>query len=343
MVASDPMTAMTTSAPRNMAALTYAQALNEALRLEMERDERVVLIGEDIGIGGVYTVTNGLLDTFGHRRVLDTPIAEAGFVGIAGGAAVAGLRPVVELMFADFALVAADSLFNQIPKLQLLSAGRYDVPLTIRTQQGISGGGGPQHSQSLEALFAHLPGFAVALPYSAADAKGLLTTAIRSDEPTVVIEHKGLYFRKGHVPTGAYDIPFGQAATVRPGTDVTVIAYSQAVGWCLEAADVLQRKAGISVEVVDLRTIVPLDIETVAASVRRTNAAVVVQEACGYVSVASEIVAQLYEKCWSELLTPVRRVCGLDVPVPYSKPLERYWLPSVADIVSKVQAVAEDK
>lgn len=341
MVSSDAM--MMTTAPPATGTRTYAQALNEALRLEMGRDDRVVLIGEDIGIGGVYTVTNGLLDEFGHNRVIDTPISEAGFVGIAGGAAVAGLRPVVELMFADFALVAADSLFNQIPKLQLLSAGRYDVPLTIRTQQGISGGGGPQHSQSIEALFAHLPGFAVAIPSTPADAKGLLTSAIRSNEPTVVIEHKALYFRKGQVPTGPYEIPFGQAAVVRSGTDATVMAYSQAVGWCLQAADVLAREEGISVEVIDLRTIVPLDIETVASSVRRTGAAVVVQEAGGYVSVASEIVAQLHEICWSALRTPVRRVCGLDVPVPYSNPLERYWLPSVADIVRAVRAVVTDK
>jgi pyruvate/2-oxoglutarate/acetoin dehydrogenase E1 component len=323
--------------------VTYAQALNDALRSEMRRDERVVLMGEDIGIGGVYTVTRGLLDEFGKQRVVDTPISEAGFVGIAAGSAIAGLRPVVELMFVDFALVAADSLFNQVAKLRLLSAGRYDIPLTIRTQQGISGGGGPQHSQSLESLFAHLPGFAVALPYSPADAKGLLTSAIRMNEPTIVIEHKALYFRRGEVPTDAYEVPFGRAAVLRSGTDVTLVAYSRAVGWCLQAAEVLTREFGISAEVIDLRTVVPLDIGTVIASVRMTNAAVVVQEASGMASVASEVTAQLHVQCWSELLTPVRRVCGLDIPVPYSRPLEQYWLPSVDDVVAAARSAVGDK
>ncbi|MEV8514687.1 alpha-ketoacid dehydrogenase subunit beta [Dactylosporangium sp. NPDC051484] len=322
---------------------TYAQALNAALSQEMRRDARVTLIGEDIGIGGVYTVTQGLHDEFGEHRVIDTPISEAGFVGIAAGAAVAGLRPVVELMFADFALVAADQLLNQIPKLQLLSAGRYDLPITIRTQQGISGGGGPQHSQSLESLFAHVPGFAVALPYSAADAKGLLTSAIRMNEPTIVIEHKALYFRRGEVPVGDYAVPFGQAAVLRHGTDVTLVAYSQAVGWCLQAAEFLAERYGISAEVIDLRTIVPLDIESVVTSVRSTNAVVVVQEAGGMASIASEIIAQLHEKCWSDLLTPARRVCGLDIPVPYSRPLERYWLPSVQDVVDAAREAVESK
>jgi pyruvate dehydrogenase E1 component beta subunit len=275
--------------------------------------------------------------------VIDTPIAEGGFVGLAAGAAIGGMRPVVELMFVDFALVAADQLFNQVAKLRLLGAGKYRVPLTIRTQQGISGGGGPQHSQSLESIFAHIPGFAVALPYSAADAKGLLAAAIRMDEPTIVIEHKALYFRRGEVPDEEYVLPFGQAATLRSGSDVTLVAYSQAVGWCIEAAEILERDHGISSEVIDLRTIVPLDIETVVNSVRRTRAAVVVQEASGRASMASEIAAQLSELCWGDLAAPVQRVCGLDVPVPYSRPLERYWLPSVENVVDSVQRLVKSK
>jgi pyruvate/2-oxoglutarate/acetoin dehydrogenase E1 component len=330
MVVSSPLTA---DGAVDAVERTYAQALNEALRQELARDSDVVLMGEDIGIGGVFTVTSGLLDEFGHDRVIDTPIAEAGFIGVAAGAAVSGARPVVELMFVDFTLVAADQLFNQIPKLAALSNGKYRVPLTIRTQQGIAGGGGPQHSQSLEALFAHIPGFAVALPYTPDDAKGLLTTAIRMDEPTIVIENKALYFTKGDVPTGEHLVPFGKARIRRQGDDVTLVAYSQAVGWCLQAAERLESEDGISAEVVDLRTIVPLDMSTVAQSVSRTRAAVMVQESSGFVSLASEVAAQIAERCWGSLSGPVQRVCGLDLTIPYSHPLERRWLPSVDDIV----------
>jgi pyruvate dehydrogenase E1 component beta subunit len=314
--------------------MTYAKAINDALAIELERDPNVVLLGEDIGPGGgVFTVTAGLHDRFGEHRVVDTPIAEAGFVGLATGAAIAGLRPVVELMFVEFALVAADQLFNQAGKIRFMSGGQFDVPLTIRTQQGISGGGGPQHSQSIDAIFAHIPGFAVAVPATPADAKGLMAAAIRMDEPTIVIEHKGLYFTKGEVPDGEHVVPFGQAVVRRRGTDVTLIAYSRAVHWCLEAAERLAG-LGLEAEVIDLRTIVPMDIDTVEASIARTARAVVVTEAPGHAGMASEIVAQIIERCWGHLDTPVSRVTGLDMPVPYARTLEQQWLPSIDDIIA---------
>lgn len=327
---------MSIDAPVAVTLTTYAKALTEALRTEMERDPRVIVLGEDIGIGGVFSVTTGLLDRFGRDRVIDTPIAEAGFVGIGAGAAIAGLRPIVELMFVEFSLPAADQVFNQVAKLGALSNGRYDVPITIRTQQGIVGGGGPQHSQSLESLFAHVPGIAVAMPSTPADAKGLLSTAVRMDEPAMVIENKALYFTKGEVPTGEHLVPFGSATVVRDGDQVTLVAYSQAVRWALQAADELASRHGIAAEVVDLRTVMPLDVETVAASVSKTGAAVVVQESPGFASVSSEIVAQVTERCWADLRMPVRRVTGMEMPVPYAATLERRWLPSVEDVVGAV-------
>lgn len=312
--------------------MTYAMALNDAMHNAMRQDANVILMGEDIAIGGVFTVTKGLADEFGPDRVIDTPIAEAGFVGIAAGSAVSGLRPVVELMFVEFALPAADQLFNQVSKLKFLSNGQFDVPLTIRTQQGISGGGGPQHSQSMESLFAHVPGIAVAAPSNPADAKGLLATAIRMDEPALLIENKALYFTKGSVPTGEYVVPFGSAAVPREGNDITIISFSQAVRWSLQAADQLASFHGISAEVIDLRSLVPLDMETLVASVCKTGAAVVVQESPLFASVASEVAARLTEQCWSALSAPVARVAGLDMPVPFAQPLERLWLPDAQEI-----------
>lgn len=320
--------------------MTYARALNEALRLEMEDDEDVLLLGEDIGIGGVFTVTAGLSQLFGEARVIDTPIAEAGFVGIATGAAIAGLRPVVELMFVEFALPAADQILNQAAKLRMMSSDAYSVPITIRTQQGIATGGGPQHSQSLESLFASVPGFAIALPSNPADAKGLLAAAIRMDEPTMVIEHKGLYFTKGMVPTGRHIVKFGSASIARRGTDVTIIAFSRAVHWALDAAEVLSSRHHISAEVLDLRTIVPLDMESVASSVSRTGAAVIVQESSGFCSISAEIAAQTSAICFDRLRSPVLRVAGLNLPVPYARSLEERWMPSIEDIVDAARSTS---
>ena len=314
--------------------LTYAAAINEALVLELERDPSVMVLGEDIGEpGGVFTVTAGLYDRFGPERVMDTPIAEAGFVGLATGAAAAGMRPVVEIMFMEFLMVAADQILNQAAKLRYMSGGQVSIPLTIRTQQGIAGGGGAQHSQSMEALFAHVPGLAVAVPYSPADAKGLVATAIRSDEPALIIEHKGLYFTKGEVPEGEHLVPFGKANVVRNGTDVTLIGWSRSVEWCLGAADVLAAEDGVSAEVIDLRTVVPMDLATLAESVEQTGRAIVVQEAPRVASISGEVVSALTERCWESLEAPIGRVSGLDITIPYAKPLEDRWHPTVADVV----------
>lgn len=312
---------------------TYAKALNDALWSEMERDSSVHVLGEDVAIGGVYTVTQGLKDHFGRERVLDTPIAEAGFTGVAIGASALGLRPVVEIMFVEFTLVAADQLLNQATKLQFMSGNEMQLPVTIRTQQGIAGGGGPQHSQSMESVFLQVPGLAVALPSTPADAKGLLTAAIRADHPTLVIEHKALYFTKGEVPVGEHLVPFGQAAVRREGRDVTLVAWSRAVFWALEAAERLAEH-GVQAEVIDLRTLAPLDEEALRSSITKTGAAVIVQEAPGTASIASDIASKLTQQTWRSLRAPILQVCGLDMPVPYSRYLETEWLPSVDEIVA---------
>ncbi|CAN5891418.1 N/A [soil metagenome] len=314
--------------------LSYSKAVAEAIALEMQRDPAVLLVGEDIGPhGGVFQATAGLHASFGGERVLDTPISEAGFLGMAVGAAIAGKRPIVELMFMDFALVAADQLWNQAAKLRYLSGDRLRVPLTIRTQHGVGRGTAAQHSQSFEALFAHIPGFAVALPSNPADAKGLLTTAIRSDDPVVVIEHKMLYGTKGEVPEGEHLVPFGQAAVRRPGTDVTLISYSRSMQVVTEAAEQLAAE-GVEAEVIDLRTIMPLDVDTMLKSIAKTRRAVVVHEAHRAYGPGAEIAARITEAAWDELAAPVARVGGLDIPVPYASSLEEAWLPSPDDVVA---------
>jgi pyruvate dehydrogenase E1 component beta subunit len=317
--------------------ITYRDAVREALANELERDPRAFLMGEDIAsYGGVYKVTAGLLEQFGADRVFDTPIAEAGFVGAAIGAAIAGRRPIVELMFMDFALVCLDQLLNQAAKLRYLSGDSIRVPLTIRTQHGVGSGTAAQHSQGFEAFFAHIPGFAVALPAFPADAKGLLATALRMDDPTIVIEHKALYATRGPVPEGEYLVPFGVANVLRNGDDVTIVAYSRSVLTALDAADALGRD-GISADVIDLRTVVPLDYDTIVESVERTGRLVIVHEAHRNAGVGAEIAARVGEYAWGSLKAPIQRVAGLDMPVPYSRDLEAAWLPQAADIVAAVR------
>lgn len=319
--------------------LTYREAVREALAQEMERDVDTLLIGEDIGeYGGVFKVTLGLIERFGPDRVVETPIAEAGFVGAAIGAAMTGKRPIVELMFMDFAMVAADQLFNQAAKMRYMSGDQFRVPLTIRTQQGVGAGTAAQHSQCLEAWFMHVPGFQVALPATPADAKGLLASAIRSDDPSLVIEHKALYGTKGEVPEGEHLVPFGEAAVRRAGDDVTLVTYSRSLQSCLAAAERLEQ-LDVSAEVVDLRTVVPLDTETVVASVQRTGRLVVVHEGHRRAGVGAEVAAQVAERAWDHLDCPPVRVCGLDIPVPYAEPLERAWLPQVEDVVAAALSV----
>lgn len=313
--------------------MTYRDAVKEALAQAMRDNPDVVLLGEDIGdYGGVFKVTEGLISEFGPDRVVDTPIAEAGFVGAAIGAAMCGKHPVVELMFMDFALVAADQLLNQAAKMRYLSGDDWQVPLTIRTQQGVGSGTAAQHSQSFEALFAHIPGFAVALPSTPADAKGLLTTAIRSSDPCMVIEHKALYGMKGEVPEGEFAIPFGQAAVRRSGDDLTIVSYSRSVRTALESADLLASE-GIEADVIDLRTVAPIDWETVASSVERTGRLVIVHEGHRRVGVGAEVAAEIANRCWDSLEAPIARVCGLDAPVAYAETLEQAWLPQAADVV----------
>ena len=320
-----------------MAELTYVQALNQALRDELSADDSVFLMGEDIAVhGGVFGVTRGLLKEFGKERVRDTPISESAFIGLAVGAAMTGMRPVVEVMYVDFMLVAADALMNQAAKMRYMSGGQVSVPLVVRAQQGGGRGNGAQHSQSLDALFAHTPGLKVVMPSTPADAYGLLRTSIRDDNPVVFLEHKLLYPTKGEVPGKA--IPLGVADIKREGMDVTVVALSRSVHHALAAADLLE-KEGISVEVIDPRTVRPLDLDTILTSVRKTNRLVLVHEAVGFASVVSEIAAQVQEAAFDELDAPIARVTGADSPVACAEPLESAQLPNPARIIEAVRRV----
>jgi pyruvate dehydrogenase E1 component beta subunit len=323
-----------------MRELTYSKALREALTEEMARNPDVLLLGEDIGVyGGVFKVTEGLLDRFGPERVIETPISEAGFVGAAVGLAMTGKHPVVELMFMDFAYVAADSIFNQAAKMRYMSGGRAQVPLVIRTQQGGGRGNAAQHSQSLEAFFTHIPGLKVVLPATPYDAKGLLKSALRDPNPVVFIEHKLLYNTKGHVPEEEYIIPLGQADVKRAGKDATVVSWSRTVLLALEAAE-LAAQQGIDVEVIDLRCTVPLDIDTVVASVKKTGRLVVAHEAHRRAGVGAEIASLVQEMAFDYLDAPIERVGAMDIPIPYSKPLEDEALPGVQHIVRAIRRAA---
>ncbi|MCB0245950.1 MAG: alpha-ketoacid dehydrogenase subunit beta [Anaerolineae bacterium] len=322
-----------------MRELTYAKALREALIEEMERDPNILLLGEDIGVyGGVFKVTEGLLARFGPERVIETPISEAGFVSAAVGLAMTGKHPMAELMFMDFAYVAADSIFNQAAKMRYMSGGRAQVPLTIRTQQGGGRGNAAQHSQSLETFFTHIPGLKVVLPSTPYDAKGLLKSALRDPNPVMFIEHKLLYNTKGLVPDGEYTVPLGKADVKRSGTDATVVTWSRTVLHALEAAD-LAAADGIDVEVIDLRCTVPLDIDTVVESVKKTGRLVVAHEAHRRLGVGAEIAALVQELAFDYLDAPVERVGALDIPTPYSKPLEDEALPDAAKIVQAIKRV----
>jgi len=317
-----------------MRELTYTQALREALSEEMERDPNIILMGEDIAAyGGVFRVTEGLLAKFGPDRVRDTPISEAGFIGMGVGLAMTGKRPVPELMFMDFALVAADSIWNQAAKMRAMSGGRVKVPMVIRAQQGGGRGNGAQHSQSFEALFTHIPGFKVVLPATPADAKGLLKSALRDENPVMFIEHKLLYNTRGPVPDGEYTIPLGLADVKREGTDLTIVSYSRQLLFVLEAAETLQKEHGISAEVVDLRCTVPMDMQTIIASLRKTHRLLITHESHASCGVGAEIAMRVMEMAFDELDAPIMRVAGLDVPIHVSKPLEDLVLPQPDAIV----------
>ena len=317
-----------------MRELTYREALREALREEMERDRSVFVMGEDIAeYGGPYKVTQGLVDEFGHDRIRNTPISEAAIVGAALGAALVGMRPVAEIMYIDFSSIAMDQTINQVAKLRYMTAGAAKVPLVIRTQCGGGRAAGPHHSQSLEALYAHIPGLMVVMPSTPHDAKGLLKSSIRDDNPVVFIEHKGLYGLAGPVPEEEYLVPMGKAEVKRNGSDMTVVAISRSVIQALTAAEALE-KDGIDLEIIDLRTLRPLDEDTILNSVRKTGRLMIVHEACKTGGFGGEIAAIVAEKALDYLDAPIRRVAALDSPIPFSPKLENHVLPNEEDIMT---------
>jgi acetoin:2,6-dichlorophenolindophenol oxidoreductase subunit beta len=308
--------------------LTFAQAVNEALAEEMRRDETVFVIGEDVAEAGTpFKVLAGLVAEFGTGRVLDSPISEAGITGLGVGAAITGLRPVVDIMFGDFLTLVMDQLANQAAKTHYMSGGKLRVPLTLRTTMGATRRSGAQHSQSLHAWVAHVPGLKVVLPSTPADAKGLLKTAIRDDNPVVVIEDKMDYSVTGEVPDGEHTVPFGVADVKRAGEDVTIVATSSMVRVALDAAAELESD-GISAEVIDPRTLVPLDLEALVRSVTKTGRAIVVDEGHRSYGASAEIAAAIGEAAFYSLDAPVRRVAALDVPIPFSPPLEDATVPT---------------
>jgi len=323
-----------------MRQITYTRALHEAMAEEMARDESVFLIGEDlVELGGVSGATKGLTARFGDKRVRQTPLSEAAFVGLSVGAAMTGLRPVAEIMYVDFATVCMDQIVNQAAKLRYMSGGQLRIPLVLRTQQGGGTCEAAQHSQCLEACFAHIPGLKVALPATPGDAKGLLKTAIRDDNPVIFLEHKLLYDTKGDVPRQEQLIPFGEAAVRREGSDITVIATSAMVAMALQAAREVE--GDVSVEIIDPRTIVPLDVEAITASVRRTGKLLVVQEACLSGGFGSEIVRRVVQECFAELKAAPRVIGSADVPMPFSKPLEQACLPQAEAIVQQIRSMTQ--
>jgi len=331
--------------------LTYAQAINEAIRLEMRRDPRVVLMGEDVAgganidhlqddeaWGGVLGVTKGLVQEFGRDRVLDTPITEAGFIGAAVGAASTGMRPIAELMFVDFFGVCWDQIYNQGAKLRYMFGGKANCPLVIRTMIGAGMGAAGQHSGCHYSVFTHMPGIKTVIPSTPADAKGLLTAAIRDDDLVVVFENKMLYSMSGEVPEDEYVIPLGKADIKREGTDVTIVAISRMVHQALAAADALQAD-GISVEIVDPRTLSPLDEETILNSVAKTHRLVIVDEDNPRCSAATDIAALAADKAFTELDAPIKLVTAPHTPVPFSPPLEQFYIPSAERIVTTIQDI----
>ncbi|MGW9330584.1 alpha-ketoacid dehydrogenase subunit beta [Bosea sp. NPDC055594] len=317
-----------------MAMMRYAEALRAALREEMQRDPSVWLMGEDIAVyGGVFKVSRDLMEEFGPERVRDTPISEQTLTAMAVTAAMAGTRPVLEIMYADFLPLSVDALMNQASIYNYIWNGQVTMPFVLRTQGGGGAGAGAQHSKSLDALVAHIPGIKVVAPATAADAKGLLKAAIRDDHPVVFLEHKLLYNSRDEVPDGEHLVEIGKARIARAGTDVSIIASSKMVVDALKAAEELA-KEGVSAEVVDLRTLRPLDRETIRASIARTHHAVVVNEGWRFCGYAAELSATIMECCFDELDAPVERVATHDIPIPYSEPLESTVLPDAAKIAA---------
>ena len=323
-----------------MAVVSYREALNQAMREEMARDPRVFLMGEEVGqYNGAYKVTQGLLKEFGPWRVVDTPIAELGFAGIGVGAAIAGLRPVIEVMTWNFALLAVDQIVNAAAKIRQMSGGQLPAPVVFRGPQGAAHQLAAQHSQVFESMYAHVPGLKVAVPATPRDAKGLLKTAIRGEDPVVFMESELLYGAKGEVEEGEVLVPFGAAEIVRPGQDVTIVAWQKMRFVALAAAEELA-KEGIDAEVIDPRTLRPFDLEAVLASVRKTHRCVIVEEGWPWMGSGAQIADSVQRHGFDDLDAPVARVTGRDVPMPYAKPLENVVLPSVERVQRAVHDVA---
>ncbi|MGI5849090.1 MAG: alpha-ketoacid dehydrogenase subunit beta [Christensenellales bacterium] len=322
-----------------MRQITYAKALNEAMSEEMRKNPDVFLMGEDVGIyGGAFGVSAGMFEEFGAGRVMDTPISEAAITGAAVGAAVAGMRPIAEIMFSDFTTIAMDQLVNQAAKIHYMFGGQAKVPMVLRTASGSGTGAAAQHSQSLEAWFCHIPGLKVVVPSTPYDAKGLLKAAIRDDNPVVFLEQKLLYKQAGPVPEEEYIIPLGQADIKKEGSDLTIIVYGRMVPLCLEVAENFA-KEGISIEVVDLMTLRPLDKQSLVASVKKTGRVVIVHEACRTGGFGGEIAAVIAEELFQYLKAPIKRVCGLDIPIPYSRELERNAVPTVETVTHTIRSL----
>jgi pyruvate/2-oxoglutarate/acetoin dehydrogenase E1 component len=323
--------------------LTYREALNQALREEMRRDENVFLIGEDVAhYQGAFKVSKGFLEEFGPRRVVDTPITELGFTGLATGAAMVGLRPVVEMMTFNFAILAMDQIINNAAKIRYMSGGQISIPMVIRGPGSAAHQLGAQHSQSLEAWFCHVPGLKVVAPGTPRDAKGLLKAAIRDNNPVIFIEAQLLYPTKGEIEDGDYVLPLGVAEVKRAGTDVTLIAYSKMLSVALEAAEALAGE-GIQVEVVDPRTLRPLDLSTLAASVKKTGKVVILEDGWPFSGLGAQIAESLYSTVFDSLDGPIIRVTGRDVPMPYARNLEDAAVPDVEQVVAAVHDVLYKK
>jgi acetoin:2,6-dichlorophenolindophenol oxidoreductase subunit beta len=325
-----------------MREITYLEAVREAMTQEMERDERVFLIGEDIGeYGGAFQVSYGMLEQFGHERILDTPITELGLTGAAVGAALIGMRPIAEIMFMDFTTLASDQLVNQAAKIRFMFGGNATIPMVLRTPAGSGSGAASQHSQSLENWFVHIPGLKVVMPTTPYDVKGLLTASIRDDNPVVFIESKQLYKTKGEVPEEQYVIPLGKADIKREGTDMTIIATGIMVSRSLEAAETLAQE-GISIEVVDPRTLRPLDTETIIQSVKKTGKVLIVHEAVKTGGFGGELAAVIAEsEAFGYLDAPIQRLAGLDIPIPYNPTLEYHSVPHTENIIESARNLAQ--
>lgn len=321
-----------------MRELTYAQAINEAMSFEMRRDKNVFLMGEDVGIyGGAFGVSVGMFQEFGPDRVRDTPISEAAIAGAAAGAAVTGMRPIAEIMFSDFITISMDQLVNQAAKMRYMFGGKAKVPMVLRAPAGSGTGAAAQHSQSPEAWFCNAPGLKVVIPSTPADAKGLLIAAIRDDNPVLFLEQKLLYRTKGDVPEGEYVVPLSKAKVHREGKDVSIITYGRMLPMCLKASEELEKEMGISVEVVDPRTLVPLDKETIIASAKKTGRVLIVHEGCQTGGFGGELAAVIADSdAFFYLDAPIKRYGGMDVPIPYCPELEKNVVPTLDNVKKKV-------